>query len=51
MNSSLIGKLEKAGRYAEQPDRVTFKDFHVEFRGLRHSSHPDFVACSRSCVY
>lgn len=33
MNSSLIGKIEKAGRYAEEPGRVTFKDFHVDFRG------------------
>jgi len=33
MQSSLIGKIEKAKRYAQEPERVTFKDFAVEFRG------------------
>lgn len=33
MNSSLIGKVEKARRYAEERDRVTFAGFEVQFRG------------------
>ncbi len=33
MHSSLIGKLEKAKRYAQEPDRVTFETFQVTFRG------------------
>ena len=33
MNSSLIGKVEKARRYAEERDRVTFTAFEVQFRG------------------
>ena len=33
MQSSLIGKIEKARRYAEEPDRVTFTTFSVRFRG------------------
>ena len=33
MQSSLIGKIEKAKRYAEEKDRVTFKDLSVNFRG------------------
>lgn len=33
MQSSLIGKIEKAKRYAEQPDRVTFYELSVKFRG------------------
>jgi hypothetical protein len=33
MQSSLIGKIEKAKRYAEEKDRITFFDFSVKFRG------------------
>jgi hypothetical protein len=33
MQSSLIGKIEKAKRYANEPDRVTFSDFAASFRG------------------
>jgi len=33
MQSSLIGKIEKAQRYALEKDRVTFNDFSVKFRG------------------
>ncbi len=33
MQSSLIGKIEKAKRYAQETERVTFSEFSVEFRG------------------
>ena len=33
MQSSLIGKIEKAKRYAEETDRVTFAELAVKFRG------------------
>jgi hypothetical protein len=33
VQSSLIGKIEKARRYAQEPDRVTFFSLSVEFRG------------------
>jgi len=33
MQSSLIGKIEKAKRYAQETDRVTLSEFLVEFRG------------------
>ena len=33
MQSSLIGKIEKAKRYATETDRVTFKELAVKFRG------------------
>ena len=33
MQSSLIGKVEKARRYAQETERVTFKDLSVKFRG------------------
>jgi len=33
MDYSMIGKIEKAKKYAEEPDRVTFNSLAVEFRG------------------
>lgn len=33
MQSSLIGKIEKAKRYAEERDRVTLTQFTATFRG------------------
>ena len=33
MQSSLIGKIEKAKRYAQETDRVTFYELSVKFRG------------------
>ncbi len=33
MQSSLIGKIEKAKRYAEETERVTFTEFSIKFRG------------------
>lgn len=33
MQSSLIGKIEKAKRYAQETERVTFCAFSVKFRG------------------
>ena len=38
MHSSLIGKIEKARRYAEERDRIAFISFTVRFRG-EHSHH------------
>ena len=38
MNSSLIGKIEKAKRYAQEPGRVQFKRLDADFRGS-HDSH------------
>ena len=33
MQSSLIGKVEKAKRYAQETERVTFSELSVKFRG------------------
>lgn len=38
MHSSLIGKIEKARRYAEERDRIAFTSFTVRFRG-EHGHH------------
>lgn len=33
MNSSMIGKIEKAHRYAQEPDRINFNTFDTTIRG------------------
>lgn len=33
MDSSMIGKIEKAMRYAQEPDRIQFNQFQVSFNG------------------
>jgi len=33
MNSSMIGKIEKAHRYAREPERVRFDALEATFRG------------------
>ena len=33
MHSSLIGKVEKANRYARELDRISFEEFAVTFKG------------------
>ena len=33
MQSSLIGKIEKAKRYAQEKERVTFYELSAKFRG------------------
>ncbi|GBD15248.1 hypothetical protein HRbin26_00134 [bacterium HR26] len=33
MNSALIGKIEKARRYAAEPHRAQLQSLHVRFRG------------------
>ncbi|MCY4625243.1 MAG: hypothetical protein OXC99_09635 [Chloroflexi bacterium] len=38
MNSGLIGKIEKAKRYAQDPGRLTLLKFTVHFHG-DHSDH------------
>jgi len=39
MHSSLIGKIEKAKRYAQEPDRVRFSRFELVFKG-EHDEYP-----------
>ena len=39
MQSSLIGKIEKSKRYAQERERITFADLTVNFRG----EHDDYT--------
>lgn len=38
MDSSMIGKIEKAILYAHEPERITFNRFEVAFNG-DHKAH------------
>lgn len=33
MDSSMINKIQKSKEYAQEPDRITFHTFEIEFRG------------------
>ncbi|MBI2936001.1 MAG: SWIM zinc finger family protein [Chloroflexi bacterium] len=44
MRSSLIGKIEKARRYAQEPERVSL----LQFTALFHGEHADYtVSCNQ----
>ena len=53
MHSSVIGKIEKANRYARETDRISFESLSVSFRGdndtHRVSLDADRWACN--CHY
>jgi len=38
MNSAMIGKIEKAHRYAQEPERIQFQEFKATFKG----GHDDY---------
>ena len=42
MQSSLIGKIEKAKRYAQETDRISLNEFSAEIRGDNDSHHTGF---------
>ena len=38
MDAAMIGKIEKAMQYAQEPDRLSFEKFQVVFKG-DHKDH------------
>ena len=49
MNSSLIGKIEKARWYAQEKNRIQFEDFSVSFRGDNDYHRVSFTGDSMTC--
>lgn len=49
MHSSLIGKIEKANRYARETDRVEFEQLSVRFRGDNDTHRVDLDAGQWRC--
>ena len=50
MQSSLIGKIEKAKRYASEPERVRLSDFAVDFRGENNNYKTSYKAGKWQCT-
>ena len=46
MDYGMIGKIEKAKRYAEERHRFNFDDFHVKFHGDNNEHDVTFNRCS-----
>ena len=49
MQSSLIGKIQKANMYAREPERVKFSGFSTTFRGEHDSYNVSFRDEQWSC--
>jgi hypothetical protein len=49
MQSSLIGKIQKANMYAREPERVTISDFSATFRGEHDSYDVSYREARWSC--
>ena len=50
MYSSVIGKIEKAKRYAEEKGRVTFSSFVVTFRGENDDHKVEYNDGNLACT-
>lgn len=50
MKSDLIGKIEKARRYAQERDRITFTGLNVTFRGENDIHNVAFADGRWSCT-
>lgn len=50
MQSSLIGKIEKAKRYADEKDRISFNNFSVTFRGENDTYETSYHDEKWSCT-
>jgi hypothetical protein len=49
MDSGMIGKIDKAKRYAEERERISFKKFEVNFRGDNNLHTTQFVDGKWQC--
>jgi hypothetical protein len=50
MHSDLIGKIEKARRYAEEPERIKFSDMKVQFNGGNSDHQVELKDSHWSCT-
>jgi hypothetical protein len=50
MQSSLIGKIEKAKRYAAEPERVKLSDFTADFHGENNTYKISYQADKWQCT-
>ncbi len=50
MDSSFIGKIDKAKKYAEERERVSINSFHATFEGNHNTYKVQFEAGQWHCV-
>ncbi len=50
MQSNLSSKIEKAYRYAKEPERITFNDFSVKFHGINNDHATCYKDKKWSCT-
>jgi hypothetical protein len=50
MQSSVIGKIEKAKRYAAEPERVKLSDFEADFHGENNTYKISYKAGKWQCT-
>ncbi len=50
MDSGLIGKIEKAKRYAEEKDRISISKFEAKFRGENNEHFVTYEAGKWNCT-
>ena len=50
VHSSMIGKVEKAMRYAHEPDRVTIRNLQLDFQGDNGSHQLSLDADAWQCT-
>ena len=49
MNSSFIGKIDKARKYAEERERVSINSFHATFEGNHNTYQVSFESGEWKC--
>ena len=49
MNSSFIGKIDKARKYAEEKERVSINSFHATFEGNHNTYRVKFESGAWNC--
>lgn len=49
MDSAMIGKIQKAKEYAEQPELMQFTSFQINFHGENNTHHVSYDAGKWNC--
>ncbi len=49
IDSGMINKIHKAKEYAQQPDRIQFQNFKVQFDGMNHGHQVEYTQGDWKC--
>jgi hypothetical protein len=50
MDSGMIGKIQKAKRYAEEPERIRFEQFRVTIQGTNSQHRVEYDQSNWRCT-